>query len=95
MHVAWSAQQGAHYHADVCLLAPFTGNKEESRSLMVLRVRPTPTRFPTNSLYTPMDNTTSHSTFQVCATRGAGPAVSGVDFIRTQNQNYLVTDWVK
>ncbi len=28
---------------------------------MVLRVKPTPTRFPTNSLYTPMDNTPLHS----------------------------------
>ncbi len=27
---------------------------------MVLRVKPTPTRFPTNSLYTPMDNTPLH-----------------------------------
>ncbi len=27
----------------------------------VLRVKPTPTRFPTNSLYTPMDNTPLHS----------------------------------
>ncbi len=37
---------------------------------MVLRVKPTPTRFPTNSLYTPMDKTPLHSS-QVCATRGA------------------------
>ncbi len=28
---------------------------------MVLRVKPTPTRFPTNSLYTPMGNTPLHS----------------------------------
>ncbi len=28
---------------------------------MVLRVKPTPTRFPTNSLYTPMENTPLHS----------------------------------
>ncbi len=28
---------------------------------MVLIVKPTLTRFPTNSLYTPMDNTTLHS----------------------------------
>ncbi len=33
------------------LLAPLTGNKEGSKGLMVLRVKPTPTRFPTNSLY--------------------------------------------
>ncbi len=33
---------------------------------MVLRVRPTPTRFPTNSLYTPMDNTPLHSRSSVC-----------------------------
>ncbi len=33
---------------------------------MVLRVKLTPTRFPTNSLYTPMDNTPSHSISSVC-----------------------------
>ncbi len=27
---------------------------------MVLRVKPTPTRLPTNSLYTPVDNTPLH-----------------------------------
>ncbi len=32
--------------------APLTENKEEGRGIMV----PTPTRFPTKSLYTPMDN---------------------------------------
>ncbi len=34
MDVAWSAPQGAHYHV--------------SKAFMALRVRPTPTRFPTN-----------------------------------------------
>ncbi len=29
---------------------------------MVLRVKPTPTRFPTNSRYTPMDSTLLHFT---------------------------------
>ncbi len=33
---------------------------------MVLRVKPTPTRFPTNSLYTPVDNTNLHSISSVC-----------------------------
>ncbi len=33
---------------------------------MVLRGRPTPTQFPTNSLYTPMDNTHFHSISSVC-----------------------------
>ncbi len=32
----------------------------------VLRVKPTPTRFPTNSLYTPMDNTPLHSISSMC-----------------------------
>ncbi len=40
------------------LLATLNGNKEGSRCLMVLRVKPTPTRFPTNSLYTPVDKHT-------------------------------------
>ncbi len=48
------------------LLAPLTGSKEGSSSLMVLRVKPTPTRFPTNSLYTPMGNTPLHSISSVC-----------------------------
>ncbi len=43
------------------LLAPLNGNKEGSKCLMVLRVKPKPTRSPTNSLYTPMDNTNLHS----------------------------------
>ncbi len=36
-----------------------TGNKEGSTGFMVLRVKPTPTRFPTNILYTPVDNALS------------------------------------
>ncbi len=48
------------------LIAPLTGNKEGSKCLLVLRVKPTPTRFPTNSLYTPMDNTPMHSISSVC-----------------------------
>ncbi len=38
------------------LFAPLTGNKEGRKGLMVLRVKPTPTRFPTNSLNTLVDN---------------------------------------
>ncbi len=34
-----------------------TGNKEGSNGLIVLRVKPTPTRRQTNNLLTPMDNT--------------------------------------
>ncbi len=54
------------------LFAPLTGNKERSNGLMVLRVKPTPTRFPTNSLYTPMENTPLHSILSVCQ-RGVRP----------------------
>ncbi len=43
------------------LLAPLTGNKEGSKELMVLRVKPTLTRLPTNSLYAPMNSTPLHS----------------------------------
>ncbi len=44
------------------LLASLTGNEEGSRSLMVLLwVKPTPTRFPTDNLYIPSDNTHLHS----------------------------------
>ncbi len=48
------------------LLASFTGNKEESKGLMVLRVKPTPTRLPTNSLYTPVDSTPLYPTPSLC-----------------------------
>ncbi len=42
------------------------GNKEGSKGLMVLLVKPTPTRFLTDSLYTPMDNTPLHSIRSAC-----------------------------
>ncbi len=48
MDVARAATGGRY------LLAGYT---EGSKGLMVLRVKPTPTRFPTNILYTPMSNT--------------------------------------
>ncbi len=48
MGVARSAPHGAHYHAGVI-------------DLMVLRVRPTPTRFPTNSLFTSENSASLHS----------------------------------
>ncbi len=57
MDVAQSALRGAHYHADV------TGDKEGSKDLMVLRVRPTPTQFPTNNT---LDNTPLHSISRMC-----------------------------
>ncbi len=42
-------------------LVRLTGNKKGSRGLMVLRVKLTPIRFPTNSPYTLMDDTPLHS----------------------------------
>ncbi len=47
------------------LLASLNVNEEGRKCLMVLRVKPTPTRSPTNSLYTPMDNTSLHSILSV------------------------------
>ncbi len=57
------------------LRAPLTGNEEGSMGLMVLRVRPTPTRFPINIYYTPLDNTPMHSKPDVgwCYTFGITP----------------------
>ncbi len=55
MDVARPAPQEAHYHSDVVYLL-----------LMVLRVRPTGTRFSTNSLSSPVDNTRLHSIPSVC-----------------------------
>ncbi len=40
---------------------------------MVLRVRPTPTRFPTNSLYTPVDKHT-HAFYIKCVPPVGQPA---------------------
>ncbi len=54
--VARSAPQGTHYHADVIFLFPYLGIKKGRRGHMVLPVRPTPTRFPTNILNTPLDS---------------------------------------
>ncbi len=56
MDVARSAPQPCARY----LLAPLTWNKEGSKRLMVLRIKPTPARFPTKSFYTPMDNTPLH-----------------------------------
>ncbi len=76
MGVAGSEPQGAHYHADVIgSLAPLTGNEEESKCLTVLRVKLTTTRFPTNSLNTPMDYTSLHSMPNVCRPRADNAAV--------------------
>ncbi len=43
------------------LLALFSGNKEGSQALMILRVRPTPSRFPIIILFTPVDDTPLHA----------------------------------
>ncbi len=75
MDVSRSAPQGAHYHVDVIYLTSITGNKEGSKGLMVLRVKPTPTRFPTNSLHSPITNAPSHSILSVCAARGVTAVV--------------------
>ncbi len=84
---------GTHYRADVIacgryLLAPLTGNKEGSKSLMVLGVKSTPSRFPTNSLHTPMDNTTV-LLHQVCATHGEGVCSCSTK----PTKRYELTQW--
>ncbi len=65
---------------------------------MVLRVKPTPARFPTNSLYTPMDNTPMHSItsvyhpwgFSICVLfLGRGEAVVLGDRISVWTENSL------
>ncbi len=45
---ATDAQEGTHYHADGIYLLRLLGIKKGIKDLMVLRVRPTPTRLPTN-----------------------------------------------
>ncbi len=65
MDVARCAPQGAHCHADVIYLPLLTGIKEGSKCFMVLRVKPTLTRFPTNNLYSSKVNTLMHSVSSV------------------------------
>ncbi len=43
---------------------------------MVLRVKPTPTRFPINRLYTPMDNTSLYSTLYASIKFSNQPSLS-------------------
>ncbi len=57
------------------LLYPFKVNLEGSKECVVPRVRPTPTRLSTSSLYTPMDNKLC-SLYQVLDVRGAASADS-------------------
>ncbi len=57
--------QGAHYRVHSIYLLPQLGIK---KGLIILRVKPTLTGFPTNSLHTPMDNTPLHSISNVCHT---------------------------
>ncbi len=56
----------AHYHVDVIYLFSLLGINNNNTGLMVLLVKPTLTRFPTNSLYAPVDNTPLHSIPSVC-----------------------------
>ncbi len=49
------------------VLASLTGNKEGGKGLMVLRVKPTPTRFPINSLLLPRWTTHPCILYQACA----------------------------
>ncbi len=57
---------------------------------MVLRVKPTPTRFPTNSLYTPMENTPLHSISSECR---PWLAYAREGRARSLNELTLGTDW--
>ncbi len=61
MGVSRSALQGAHCHADIIYFRPQPLNKEESKDLLVLRVKPTLTRFPPNIQYTPVVGTPLNS----------------------------------
>ncbi len=53
------------------LLASSPEKKEGNKGLMVFRVKPAPTRFTTNRLYTPMDSIPLHSLFNVCCPWGS------------------------
>ncbi len=54
MDVAWSAPQGAHYHADVIHLLPYLEIKKGDKALWCSELssefRPTPTQFLTTIL---------------------------------------------
>ncbi len=70
-------------------LAPLTGNEEGSKGLVVLRVRPTPARFPINSLYIPMDNTPLHSISSVCHPWGKVLLSTGVLRVLVGDRLYI------
>ncbi len=53
--------QRTHFLADIIYKPSFLGNKEGSQVLMILRVRPTLTRFPITILYALVDDTPLHS----------------------------------
>ncbi len=50
--VVYQELQGSSLTCGHFLLAPLSGNLQGSMAIIVLRVRPTPTRFPTSILYT-------------------------------------------
>ncbi len=94
--VARSAPQGSlYYHADVNYW-----EYKRSKVLMIFRVRPTPTRFPTNSLYTPIDNTTLHSISSVCHPWGRSSCTHTEDLrplslLKVPSYARWKKDWVK
>ncbi len=68
--MVFKQQPGPRHRGITIMRALFTYSlnlsKEGSKGLMVLQIKPIPTRFPTNSLYTTMDNTPRHSKPSVC-----------------------------
>ncbi len=61
---------------------------------MVLRVKPTPTRLPAKSLYTPMDNTPLHSILSCCHPWG-GLLLSHVENGMLTSTPSLLNVWSK
>ncbi len=55
-----SATGGSLAHG-LYFLVPLTGNKEGNKSLILVRVKHAPTRFPAKNPYTPMAHTALHS----------------------------------
>ncbi len=68
------------------LLAPLTGNKEGGNEFIVLRSRPSPTLFPINILYTPVDNILWLSKPSVCCPWGEGLLFLGENRMLVENR---------
>ncbi len=88
MDVAWSVPLPCGRY----FLVPLTGNKEGSKSLILLRVKHAQTRFPDKNLYTPMDHAALHSISSVYHPWGSCCYCLGVLLMKSALLLHLIGD---